>query len=156
MRTHLSALAVCGLLAGASAATAQSTTNYTYDDLGRLKTTTPATGQPSTYTYDNAGNRTAVQTGTTGGGGTNHAPTCNSVVRYPSSPPSSVNPATYTVQANILINQCSDQDGDTLTVISPGTPVTVTAYSGQPTYFTFTVSDGHGGTASADYTISRP
>jgi YD repeat-containing protein len=53
-----------GYLALAGAASAQETTTYTYDALGRVKTVThaggPASGVSSTYSYDPASNRTNV------------------------------------------------------------------------------------------------
>lgn len=50
-----------GLLsfAGAVSAAAEPV-SYTYDELGRLKTATYGNGQIITYTYDAAGNRTAL------------------------------------------------------------------------------------------------
>ena len=64
------ALILAATLLSAPPASAQSTTAYTYDPLGRLAQVTMSNGVTVTYSYDAAGNRT--QTTTTGGGSSSH------------------------------------------------------------------------------------
>ena len=64
------ALILAATLLSAPPASAQSTTAYTYDPLGRLVQVTMSNGVTVTYSYDAAGNRT--QTTTTGGGSSSH------------------------------------------------------------------------------------
>lgn len=65
VRARLLAMtALCGLTA--SNVSAQSTVNYTYDDLGRVTSAvTSPSGKKVLYTYDAAGNRTQVGNGVT-------------------------------------------------------------------------------------------
>lgn len=64
--------------------------------------------------------------------------------------------ATVTVQAAQILQQCSDPNGDTLTVVSPGVPYTFQINAGQTHVTSFTVSDSYGGTASGSITWTRP
>lgn len=129
-------------------------TSYTYDVLGRVITATFPNGTTVTYTYDSAGNRTSVSTGGGGGGG-NLPPVCNNyTVTLPISPsPQYV----YTTQGH-FISQCTDPNGDTLSLVSsnPTIPRTSAIYSGMSVVFNYTISDGHGGTASATWTWYKP
>ena len=55
-----------------------------------------------------------------------------------------------------FLHKCSDPDGDTLTVTSPGTTYNFVLNPGVWTLtIPFSVSDGRGGTASAVLTINR-
>jgi hypothetical protein len=64
--------------------------------------------------------------------------------------------ATVTVQAAQILQQCSDANGHTLTVVSPGVPYSFQINAGQTHITSFTVSDGYGGTASGSITWTRP
>jgi YD repeat-containing protein len=128
---------------------------YTYDVLGRLTREDYASGKSIVYSYDAAGNRTQVAYN-----GVNGAP-------------AAVNDA-KTINVNQTIaafdprSNDSDPDGDALTVTAagPGHSGTVTINAGQtikyvPTthapgtdIFPYTISDGHGDTATANITIT--
>jgi len=59
----LAVLPVAGLiLLGTAPGASANPTTYTYDTLGRVATVTYPNGTVITYTYDPAGNRTAVVT----------------------------------------------------------------------------------------------
>lgn len=62
MRAKLTALisALGGVLAALGLAGAAAADTYTYDALGRLTQVVTANNVTITYTYDNAGNRTAM------------------------------------------------------------------------------------------------
>lgn len=132
-------------------ASAQVTTSYTYDDQGRLKSVTPPSGSNTNYCYDNADNRTAMQTapGSTGCA-SNHAPVCPSYTVNINPPTSS--PVVISIPFG---SGCTDADGDTLTLTSPAS-TNVTVYIHTTTYYNYTMSDGHGGTGSGLVTVVRP
>ncbi len=137
-------------------------TTYAYDALGRVTVVTYDNGKQVIYSYDAAGNRTQVVTQATG----NLPPVAVAdSVSTNSGTPIAVHP---------LIND-SDADGDTLTIQSvitnpgipgatKGTPVitdpssTITytppaLYSGMDS-FGYSISDGHGHTASATVNVT--
>lgn len=136
---------------------AAQTTAYSYDALGRVATVCfVESSRLITYSYDDAGNRTAIATtGTSCAGGTvpppNQPPVANSDVKWGSY---HVNDW---VRVNVLAND-SDPDGDPLTItaascISSGCTVTihgdsleVTGTSTGEKDITYTISDGRGGT----------
>lgn len=85
---------------------------------------------------------------------TNHAPICTSrtitmVI------PAIASPYPMSVAAGVLIAQCTDADGDTITLTSPAAPVTFTLAASQSRAIPFTVSDGKGGVGSATLTYVR-
>ncbi len=144
----LSLVLVCaGLALGARAAEAQT---YKYDDKGRLIQVGNANGLTTTYVYDNADNRTSAVTVA------NHAPTCsNGSYQFPI--PTNVPPQAVSVSTtSIFTGNCTDADGDTLTVTNPALPLNFTIAAGQAIPYSFTVSDGKGGTATATETFTRP
>ncbi len=152
MRYLMAVIAAMGLLVAASNGIAQT---YTYDDLGRVKSVTPASGSASTYNYDNADNRTCTALGT-GVCATNHAPTCNNWVINMNSVPVNAAPVSGSVVAGSFLANCADADADTLTVSSPAMPMPFTIAAHQTLNYAFSVSDGKGGTASAVLTMTRP
>ena len=148
MRHAVSILFCAGLLTLPFAASAQSTTNYSYDDLGRLKTVSSTSGTvyKTVYSYDSVDNRTAA----TSHAGLNGAPTCPSFT-ITLNPPTN-NPVQLTVPYG---SGCSDPDNDTLTVTSPAAPYTITVNIHTTTTLPYTVSDGQGATASGTITVVR-
>lgn len=130
-------------------------TDYTYDVHGRLvKVARP--GSQTTYTYDNAQNRTNVTTTAA-----NSAPVAN-----PDSLSAMAGGAAVSI--NPLSND-TDADSDALTVTGVGASaqgkgqtgytansVTYTAYSGQSgsDSFTYAISDGKGGTATGTVNVT--
>jgi YD repeat-containing protein len=125
-------------------------TTYVYDTLGRLSTVTYDNGLQIVYTYDAAGNRSAVTTQL----GTNRPPQANN---------DSVSVFLNTlIHIHPLTNDV-DPDGDTLQITQVGhashgtatrASLTVANYTPANNYqgldsFTYTISDGHGHTASA-------
>jgi YD repeat-containing protein len=151
MMSAISLISAIGALAGNA--------SFEYDELGRLKTSTND-GVVTTYTYDAAGNRTSVQVGappTTPPTNptTNRAPTCTSLTVTISGPPPSVG-ATVTVTSTMVLQRCTDADGDTLTVTSPALPRSSTLFPRQSFVTDFVVTDGKGGSASGTLTFTRP
>lgn len=146
-------MAALALLAAPAAAEAD---EYQYDSLGRLTRVTYSTGAVVQYSYDAAGNRTTVVANLT----VNHVPVANN--------DSASVAASAAVDIMVRAND-SDPDGDPLTVTSVGTPsgggtvviqgggthVRYTApTTGGAKTFTYTISDGRGGTASATVTVN--
>lgn len=172
VKLRLLAFASCFAIACTQAAFAQQTGEviYTYDELGRVIYVTDPENGDREYNYDPAGNRTTVATGTdtsgppdSGGDGSgyNHDPVAvNDIVGVGS---------TETVLIDLGVND-SDEDGDTLTItavtqpsnatvqLSVGTIVRITGnfvFSGsQFSNFTYTLSDGQGGTDSATVALT--
>ncbi len=143
------------LVLSASPAFAQATATYTYDALGRVITATTSAGT-TTYTYDNADNRTHVTC----------AGSCNSSLV--ANPDTATVTLGGTVVVSVLAND-STPGGATLTVTSVTSAAkgaaSVTAGGGSVTYvanggqtggdtFNYTISDGHGHTATAAVTIT--
>lgn len=140
---------------------AAQTTTYSYDVLGRVATVCfVESGRLITYSYDSAGNRTAIATtGTSCGGGTTPPP---------NQPPVAVDDTINldltvfdTVQVNVLAND-SDPDGDSLTVtdatcvttqgcivLRDGNILNVIGTTEGSKTLTYTISDGRRGTDSA-------
>ena len=140
---------------------------YTYDALGRVSTITYDDGKRVTYNYDPAGNRTTHVL-------ENTLPPVNNL------PPSAANDSFTTDQSTSYIKSLdprandSDPNGDALTITAKtngalgnvtingsGTSLTY-SFSGTPPSigssltdsFTYTISDGNGGTASATVTAT--
>jgi YD repeat-containing protein len=152
-------LATCSaaalIFAGSSAALAGSTA-YKYDALGRVTRATDADGTVITYGYDPAGNRTVKSIVN----GTNHAPVASA---------DSVSTLANTALDFDPRANDTDADSDPLTITSVGPPshgavtisptatilhyVPTTSYAGTDS-FTYTVSDGRGGTASATVSMT--
>jgi hypothetical protein len=158
---------------------ASDTTTYSYDSLGRLTKTTisggPNNGRTDALCFDPASNRTLYYSGTgaaptcpatptpspapapaptpTPAPTPNQAPTCNTL---------NVGPipgfatTTVSVTAAMILGQCSDPDGDTLSVASPAVPYTIQVLgNSQPITATNTVTDGRGGSATMTIQINR-
>ncbi len=148
-----------GLLLSVVAA-AQVTRTYNYDELGRLTTVSPSNGSSTSYSYDLADNRTCVSTGSTSGCSSSSSaapPTCSSSTITANGLPVNAT-ATYTVTSSAILALCTDSAGYTLTITSPTSlPKTMTLAVGSSSVSTaFTVSDGHGNTASGSITEKRP
>ncbi len=145
----LKLIAIASLIALTVSSSLASTT-YVYDTLGRLSTVTYDNGLQIVYSYDAAGNRTSVATQA----GTNSPPQANN---------DSVSVFLNTLTHIHLLGNDVDPDNDTLTIsqvgpASHGTAVrantTTVNYTPASNYhgldsFTYTISDGHGHTASA-------
>jgi YD repeat-containing protein len=143
------------LVAGATFASAQSVT-YKYDDLGRVVNAVQAS-MSTTYSYDSADNRTSVQT--TGGSSSSSSSSSSSGGSTLTCPSFTfhVNPPTNTpVSVGVPLGSgCTDSGGYTITT-TPATPYNITINLNQTIPVTYTASDGHGGTATATITVSRP
>jgi YD repeat-containing protein len=159
-----------------SDALAGETTTYVYDALGRLMSVStpraPSTSSSATtVSYDAAGNRVSYAVAT----GTSTPPT---PPPPPSPPPSSnhapvANPITGLIMPkcghkDVFLNSyVSDVDGDTLSLTSASATGDMSAYveaalevgidagstTGSKT-INYTISDGHGGTASSTITLT--
>lgn len=145
------------LCLSSSIAVAQTTVTYTYDELGRVRTATDTVNGNRAYDYDAAGNRTTL-----------------SVLSLGNRPPIAVSdsvtikPTTPKV-INVLAND-SDPDGNPLTITSytsSGNTTITNVSGGNITIFcswappgttsaslTYTISDGAGGTATANINIT--
>lgn len=129
---------------------------YVYDSAGRLIRAIYSNGVTIEYRYDAAGNRTQIIT-----------------TNVPNSPPVAVNDtaavnASQSVDIYVRLND-SDPDGNSLTITHVGTPsgggsatirgggtyIRYTApTSGGSKTFTYTISDGVGGTDTATVTVT--
>jgi YD repeat-containing protein len=138
----------------ASGGSAQTTT-YTYDSLGRLTNSSVSTGASTVYTLDAADNRSRL-TNYTGSGP--HAVN-------DSASTTAVNPVTVSVLANdtspssysLTISSATNGAHGT-TAVNSGTTVTYTpasTFAGTDA-FNYTISDGHGGTATATASVLVP
>lgn len=135
----------------AGAAVIQETVRYGYDALGRVAWVSYGNGQTIRYDYDPAGNRLVVQTATEDGG----------------FPPMAMHDfeearVSQTKQLYVLTNDFSPEgyvlrvtartvpSGGAATIATGGTHLTYVA-PGTPGdyYFSYTISDGHGGTDDA-------
>jgi YD repeat-containing protein len=139
-------------------APATAATVYTYDELGRLKTATYDDGKQIVYSYDAAGNRS--QTVISAGTPPNRPPVAANVLLPPAL-------SDGTLAHAFPLVHSSDPDGDALTVSGVGpaqhgttshtsTRVQYAANSGYTGIdsFTYTISDGHGGTATATASVN--
>lgn len=159
MRWFSGIAAVAALSATPALLWAQSTTTYTYDDLGRLKVVSYPSNAKTGYQYDAADNRTWTQTDLNGNLNPpppppppNRPPNCGAVPIEITGVPAQV----YTITVTGSINPpCNDPDGDTLTRTSPATAPTFTLTQGQSYTYSISVSDGHGGTGTGSYTYHR-
>jgi len=166
----ITTLAAVLVTAASALAGASETATYEYDALGRLEKVTRDDGTDITvvdYDYDDAGNRTkrTVGDGGGGGGGGGNPPS--------NSPPSAVFDSVFTTQmysntyASVTAND-SDPDGDPLTitavtqpsngfvVIQSATVLRIFSTASGTDLFTYTISDGNGGTdiAIVSFTVS--
>ncbi len=150
----VAAFCMCaGLAFGPTFAQAQT---YKYDDKGRLVQVDNANGLSTIYTYDAADNRTSAVTATTPPPPpANHAPVCSNWQIVNTAPPQAGTVTVSPTAANFISN-CSDADGDTLTLTSPTTLSWQVAWGQTVSPIGFTVSDGKGGTGTASLTICRP
>lgn len=123
--------------------------NYTYDDLGRVKTVSYSS-TATRYNYDNADNRTSTVTTA------NTPPTCTNPTYTVTGIPSYAT-ATITITASAIIALCTDPNGDTLTVTIPTPlPYSFSISAGQTVKIPYTVFDGQSGTGSGVITYTRP
>jgi YD repeat-containing protein len=149
----IAAAAVNVLMVPAAWAGTTGASSYTYDELGRVRSVTYSNGSTVNYTYDAAGNRTQVVHFNN-----NHNPVANA---------DSASTAYVTkVSLNPRGND-TDADGDSLAIIAVGTAAhgataftgTSVSYTPKSGYygsdsFTYTISDGRGGTASSTVTVT--
>lgn len=143
-----------------AAALQSAVTTYRYDELGRLVQVSDTRNTNQGYAYDAAGNRRSMVS-QVGGSGGNRAPVATA--------------DSYTVRISVqtivypLLND-SDPDGDAIALVAVTQPAnaTVTINSGnslsivgtsaaagsfQDGTFTYTISDGRGGTSSATVSL---
>jgi len=155
-------IVMAGLMAVPLVSSAQTTTNYTYDDLARLKTVSHPSGAQFAYNYDLADNRTSA---TTTIPGANQAPVCSAkTISFAGAPPNMSIPS-LTINPITLNPPCTDADGNIMSLVSVTAPATMgannsaTVYNITPGYnatYSFTISDGNGGTTTSTITITRP
>lgn len=149
-------LAALAIVACSAAVWAAETVTYTYDELGRLKSAQYPDGKKITYTYDATGNRTQAAITQ------NNAPVAND------DSASAVTPGSVTIY---VLGNDTDPNNDPITITSATSgglgAVTVinngTALRYDPTgylelpfetdSFTYTISDGLGGTAEATVSV---
>ena len=152
------AAAAGGLVLLMATAADAGTTYYHYDGLGRLVSVCDAaSGKRIRYAYDANGNRTSW-TVTTASCSANAAPvavndTLSGYFEY-----------YQVITVDPLVND-SDPDGDSIHVVSAsclsncsvyidGNTLSIVPISGDPQSISYTISDGHGGSASAYVTIT--
>ena len=146
-RTALVALTALALLP----ASALAGTQYQYDTLGRLTRVAYDNGRVVLYSYDPAGNRSHV----TAGVGLNRPPVAVN--------DSGIEVERYTTASLSVLDNDSDPDGDPLTITSVGgAGASIAPGGGHLIYaaggvgyrtLNYTISDGHGGTATASVDI---
>ena len=143
------ALGLCGAPASAG------NINYTYDNLGRVVSASYPNGQSIVYAYDQAGNRTAQAIGA----GSNVPPIAmNDLTTTALNTPKSLDPRVNDGDPNndgLTISGASNGAHGTVSVAG-GASVTytpATGYTGIDS-FTYTISDGHGGTATATVSVT--
>jgi YD repeat-containing protein len=120
-----------------------------------------------TYTVTGPGGTSAPGTVSVTVATLNHAPVCSNKTVM-SGIPTTVGPVNVSVAPITTSPACTDADGDTLVLVSAsgftrgaggtvsGNMVNLTnVQSGGGTAFTYTISDGHGGSTSAQYTFQR-
>ncbi len=144
MRRFLVGMICAGVAFAPGCVFAQATTNYSYDDLGRLKTVTSPSGTTytTTYNYDAVDNRTSAASHA----GVNRAPVCPDIVitQVLAGHPHYFTPPFGT--------GCSDADGDPMTA-TPAPPTVYLDSNFPETLYSFTVSDGQGGSTPAKLTL---
>ncbi len=137
-------------------ATSLSATQYSYDNLGRLWVVTYDNGMQVTYNYDSAGNRTSVVTQT----GTNRPPQIvNDNVTVNENGTITFNPLTYDTDPNgytlsitgVGASNLAGSSNAPITLSSTSNSITYTPATGYigKDYFTYAVTNSHGGTGSA-------
>ena len=120
-------------------------------------TYTPTAGYAGTDTFTYAvSDGIATTVGTVDVTVLTHNPTCENWYIYMSGVPTNVASVSGSATALSFTGHCTDVDGDTLTVTSPAMPLNFTLVPHQSLSYTYTVSDGKGGTASANFSVSRP
>ncbi|MDO8297681.1 MAG: cadherin-like domain-containing protein [Caulobacter sp.] len=158
------ALTMACFLAVAAPAMAETVT-YTYDARGRLATASYSTGHTTTYSYDAAGNRTQLAV-SGGSGGSNLAP--DAVNDYDTWAVFSQGDFPTSRVVYVLAND-TDPESNTLSISSvttptnsasatiltsaPGPRISVTNIGSQGTTFSYTISDGAGGSDTATVTL---
>ncbi len=150
------------------------TVNYGYDAQGRLVSAATVGGQTTTYSYDANGNRTQKVVGSGGGGG-NTPPVANDDYYDLEIGPGMTGWFYPSALYDVLLND-TDADGDPLTItsITPTVDATATISANMVNYrhahryyadghtadligmdtFTYTISDGRGGTATGSVTVN--
>lgn len=133
-------------------ALAQSTTSYTFDPQGRLVSSQSTNGSSITYVYDNADNRTRLTMSNGGPAAVNdsastwsNTPTTISVLANDSSP-----------KAYGLIVTAATPGTHGTTTINSGSTITYTPTAGYAGLdaISYSISDGHGGTAQATVSLN--
>lgn len=132
---------------------AQTTTTYTYDDLGRvIAVNNSATNNTAFYQYDVANNRTIIQ----GGTGTNAPPICQTS-------PYNTNQASSITLTPAMVG-CVDVNGNPMTFSAvsgtgsslSGGSIVISGLSTTQQFirnYNFTASDGQGGTRTGTFQI---
>jgi YD repeat-containing protein len=147
------ALAIAAAAALFASQSAAQTITYTYDSLGRVTSESSSTGPSTTYAYDPADNRSRVtmSTGPNAPGAVN-----DSASTYDNTPltvsvlSNDVSPLGYTLTVS---SAAGASHGTTL--VQSGTTIKYTPstnYIGNDA-FTYSISDGHGGTATATVSV---
>lgn len=155
-------VAVCALAVAGPALT--ETVTYTYDARGRLVAATYSTGHTTTYSNDANGNRTQL---VVSGVGSNQAP--NAVDDYDTWAVFSHGDFPTSRVVYVLAND-TDPESNTLSITSvttptnsasatiltsaPGPRISVTNIGSQGTTFSYTISDGAGGSDTATITLA--
>lgn len=131
-------LIACSLIAGLCAAQAGSV-GYTYDTLGRVIRVDYPNGNSTLYTYDAAGNRTAVSSSVL-----SSQPTAN-----PDTPSTNENTAvTYDPRVN-------DVSSTAMTIIATSAPLHGVVVINSGTSLTYTPAGGYFGTDTFFYTVAN-
>jgi len=130
----LAAFAFAAVLIAGSAAFASSTTTYAYDAWGRVVSATYANGITVAYTYDAAGNRTQVKSGS--------APVANAV--------------SVTVEANSSANPVPLNVSGSYTSVAVSTGASHGTATASGTSITYTPTSGYAGADSFAYTATNP
>lgn len=155
MRKVISAVA---LMLIAPLAQAQTTRTYSYDALGRLVKVTPSSGNPVTYAYDAADNRTSVVAGIT-----NNPPVATNDTFYLALD-NEGDTYYYGIIYDWWLNDYDPDAGDTIVMHSVSGNSSVQIRSGGLFFggpigsgqqvFTYTIRDNSGATATATVTLN--
>lgn len=137
------------------AGTAQSqTVTYTYDEVGELKGATSSTGPAAGYTYDAAMNRTQLTASSANAGPT----AVNDSLAVTLNTSSTFDPRGNDTDPNgdtLAINSRTDGAHGTVAIntIASVTYTPAAGYTGADS-FTYTISDGRGGTATGTVSVT--